>query len=832
MAGLIDEMIDSVVATGCPAEYSVMFGTDVEDIDEAQIINIEPIQSSVSKLPVGNRWKNAPAAIRSGAAISENPPSKYDVQRRSALSNSDKPSMSFEVIRMLKKVDGSQLPSDLVSKTKRQIYYALIEEKYTMLTNDGRIQLLEMLGYEDIHNWRFVGQRYSTSCTETNGIINIAVKILNRSRSVSALIVGSLLGLRAEYCFSTFPLKDGVSSNVPIRFHQIQELIPKQLVISEQHYLLKFIDYLYDFRGIKEQAICFYMDKVCPHNSFFLIANRVEKDGNYFLEIGTTPVSAKLYSRAEMSVHENATIIICMDMSAAMEFRSIARESSLLDREGIIISGCFGGASAVEALDLRDLAGHAVVIIPELNQEALVSASKFAERCEKAGATSVRIYPWPIIAGKCLVGEGLDCVESSGQDQWKDMLMVQAEQLDDIERPSKFARALCNRALSISDYKKYIIDIGVITAPLESSKEPIGSNEAEEVRFISLGEISDDNPEDDVPLSLEQLINPENSSVLWGPTGTAKSWAADEFAIGIATGTEAFGMPASRPRVVCIMDGEISPPTRKMHIMQLLQRRSEVVSLAEKNIHIRPPMDSFKGFDEAYADLIVPKLKLMKAELFIIDNLQALDSKAGKYNSQRLNRFVQKLEFNGIAVFIVHHSDKEGTIYKGSTDLIDLAQNVFRVDGRKQLRMLTEKSQQVDNACQEGGPVIRLTVEKTKICGLDDCSVIYHLPMSGVWEWVEGELSSAFRKLPESISSFQADIEMDIPLVETCKLNDLHPDEEKVYTSLKGRNYTRSELEASIGFKASKLHGILQKLVKRNLAKKEGAGKRTYYVGM
>jgi hypothetical protein len=78
----------------------------------------------------------------------------------------------------------------------------------------------------------------------------------------------------------------------------------------------------------------------------------------------------------------------------------------------------------------------------------LVSAHKLADRCEKAGATSVKIYPWPIFAD-----EDLDSVESSGQDQWKDMLLMQAEHLDDIELPSKFARAICNRSLSISDYK-------------------------------------------------------------------------------------------------------------------------------------------------------------------------------------------------------------------------------------------------------------------------------------------------------------------------------------------------------------------------------------------
>jgi hypothetical protein len=288
----------------------------------------------------------------------------------------------------------------------------------------------------------------SACVTESVGIIDLAITILGRNRSTAALIVGYLLGLKPEYCFRTFPVKSVLGSIIPLHYSQIKELIPKQLVIEGWLYLLKSIDYLNDYRGMKEQAVCLYMDKARPKNKFFLIANRVEKEGSYVLEIGTTPVPARLYSCAEMAIHENTTIIIFMDMSVAMEFRRIARESSLLEREGIIISGYFGDSGAFEVLDLNDLPGHRVVLVPEFNQKSLVSAHKLADRCEKAGATSVKIYPWPIFAD-----EDLDSVESSGQDQWKDMLLMQAEHLDDIELPSKFARAICNRSLSISDYK-------------------------------------------------------------------------------------------------------------------------------------------------------------------------------------------------------------------------------------------------------------------------------------------------------------------------------------------------------------------------------------------
>jgi hypothetical protein len=715
----------------------------------------------------------------------------------------------------------------MCSPSKAGIFRALVEFEFSMLPEGEKIEVVRKLGHDGINTWRRDRRWNVVKGQEYDSIITLAVMLLIRDRNKAALVVGSMLGMKPEYCFRTYPQKDDIPSALPLHNPQVKEQIPKQLLVLDRNYELDVIHYMRDFRGNKEHAICYYVDSADPQNSFFLPATRVEVDGNPTLTIGMVPVPARLYARAQMAQLEGATVLFCQDTRIAMELSRLANEARLFEREGIIITGCYGGADAVPALKLNDLAGHVVVLLLEPTREALNDAPNLAKRCEKAGAASVSIYPWSVT-----VGDDLVCAESSNQDQWKAKLFLQAEHLDEIERPSRFVRTICNRALSISDYKKYIIDIGVVSASRECSEGPTESNVVEEIRFFSLGEISDDNLEDDGPLTLEQIFNPENSSVVWGPAGSAKSWLVDEVVIGYSTGTEAFGIPAIRSHVVLILDGEISPQMRKEHLVQLLQNRPEAVELANKNIHIMPPMANFRRFDEAYADMLIPKLKLMKVELLIIDNLQALDPKAGKHSSDKLNRFIQKLEYHGIAVIIVHHSDKEGTSYKGPTDLTDLAQNVFKLEGRKQVCMLKSNSDQVKMACEEGGPVIRLTVEKTKICGLEDCSIIYHLPMFGVWEWLEGELNSVSRALPGSNSSDSTTDEADCPLVETAKLVDLSPDEEKVCVALRDRKSTRSELETVTGFKTDKLGGILRKLVRKNLVEKEGVGKATYYRGV
>ncbi len=127
---------------------------------------------------------------------------------------------------------------------------------------------------------------------------------------------------------------------------------------------------------------------------------------------------------------------------------------------------------------------------------------------------------------------------------------------------------------------------------------------------------------------------------------------------------------------------------------------------------------------------LIPKLKKLGIEFLFLDNLQALDPQAGKFNAEKLFAFVRKMKRAGIAIFIIHHADKGGTNYKGPTDLVDLSQTVIRGEGVDDVRKIMCKDQEnsdILDACDEGGPVLRLTITKCKVGGMKRKSVIYHL---------------------------------------------------------------------------------------------------------
>lgn len=786
-----------------------------------EVIDTEPISSSVSEPKPGSRWDSSSPATthRFGEVTPAAPASNFCFPSPSFMpSSADKPRMAPHVSKLVEKVDAAQLPSDLISDLKRRIFFALIEIVFSMLSDAFRILFLEKIGVGTAQAWDYVRRMKSASVTESVGIIDLAITIIERSRCKAALIVGYLLGLKPEYCFHTFPVKKELGSIITVHNSQIKELIPKQLVIEGQLYLLKYIDYQNDYRGMKEQAVCLYMDKACSTNKFFLIANRVQKDGSYVLEIGTTPVPAWLYSRAEMAIHESATIIICMDMAVAMEFRRIARESSLLELEGIIISGYFGDSSAFEALDLSDTAGHHVVLVPGFNQESLVSASRFADRCEKAGAT-VSIYPWPVRAGGDPVA-----AESTIRARWKKDLWAQSVRIEDIELPSKFALGLLERSIPSSDYPEWLKDNGLVSAGQDDVR-----NVKKKIRFLSIDDLPDGHEQADIP-TWDDLITAWYLTFIWGASNAGKSWFALQLVKAITTGADAFGIYSISKRLVAYLDGEVGGVDFKDRCLQLVQGNSEAQELIRQNLRVLPPSSEINILDDACAAEIISDLIEMKAQVLVIDNILALAPDVVKGNVRNLFSFIHKLQEAGIAVIIIHHSGKDETTYMGPSELKSQSQNVIRLDGREQLVDQKPLSPELESACNAGGPVTKITFEECKAATLlERKSAIYHLPKGGVWKHIEGDLVPTIEPLPANVRAESDDNSAKPAPEDMAIMHNLTPDEEKVYASLKGKKYTRVELEAVTGFKTDKIGRILRKLVELNLVKQEGVGKATYY---
>ncbi|ABM29628.1 AAA ATPase [Nitratidesulfovibrio vulgaris DP4] len=671
-----------------------------------------------------------------------------------------------------------------------------------MLDAGGRQQVLMDLGID------VASSRVSKTDKREESLISLASSSLNRSPLQATLVVGELLGLKPEYCFRTFPV--GANARPPLspRISSVAKNIPKQLFVKDSPYTLADVDYIHDFAGAIEQAVCCYR-----HGSkeFFLVAGRT-------LRIGATPASAWLYSRTRMADDREAPVLLCLDMRVAMHFRKMAREAKVFERVGVIVSGCFGGAAAFDALHYKDLAGHPVVIVPGSTREELKGAEEWAKRCAKEGAESVGVYPWPIIVPGMPV---LD--DSCPHGPWQKELWGRAVYLDRIELPSKLAREVLRKAIPVGEYRAWMRSMELVPEPAEE----VRTNEST-LELIRLDDIRGREHGSQLELSWDGVITPQYTTLIWGCSNAGKSWVAIQLALAMAGGFNAFGLPAMAPRHVCYLDGEVGKEDFKARCDQLLHDNPDVRELVKQNLHILP-QSGLNILDGGCSREVIELLRQAKADVLVIDNLLSLAPSAAKSNADGLFNFVRQVEQAGIAVIIVHHSGKDGTNFKGSGDLASLSQNVIRLDGRDQLASQENRSPELEEVCQADGPVVRMTVTKCKAAPqLERKSCTYHLPVHGGWQHVEGALDDFDQSLKSEACSNESRV-VDAPASLEVNMDSLSPDEEKVFHALKEHKSTRAELETRTSLKTDKLLNTLQQLTKRGLIVKEGNGKATYY---
>ncbi|MBU2918070.1 AAA family ATPase [Psychrosphaera sp. F3M07] len=162
--------------------------------------------------------------------------------------------------------------------------------------------------------------------------------------------------------------------------------------------------------------------------------------------------------------------------------------------------------------------------------------------------------------------------------------------------------------------------------------------------------------------------------------GGAKTYTMQYLAACVATGSSFLGMPAAKPLRVVIVDGELSE-------IQIQQRFSKLFNYL--GVH---PQDGFltiihkKSYPNGLPDLskpegyeeIRPELEL--ADAVFLDNLSALyrdDEELIQNDWNYYNSSLDELRNAGKAVFVLHHTDKASTNYRGHSEIARAIDNAF-----------------------------------------------------------------------------------------------------------------------------------------------------------
>jgi hypothetical protein len=202
--------------------------------------------------------------------------------------------------------------------------------------------------------------------------------------------------------------------------------------------------------------------------------------------------------------------------------------------------------------------------------------------------------------------------------------------------------------------------------------------DAARLRTLSLGELLNA----DLPVRqylLDPLMRQSESLMLWAAPGVGKTMAALSIAIAVAGGGKFLGWRSPRPQRVFYVDGE-------MHIEDLRDRLKVLLEAVEgidreavqKNLRILarsyqdpevdfPDLGKTDGQQEIYS-----RARNYASELVILDNFSVLvsvDDENDATAMQPVLTFLLKMKQANIATLLVHHSNKGGGQYRGSSKI-------------------------------------------------------------------------------------------------------------------------------------------------------------------
>ena len=198
----------------------------------------------------------------------------------------------------------------------------------------------------------------------------------------------------------------------------------------------------------------------------------------------------------------------------------------------------------------------------------------------------------------------------------------------------------------------------------------------------------------------EHLVAPwlrqGESAMLWADSGQGKTMLALSLALAVAGGGGLLGWKSATPRAVLFVDGE-------MHVGDLQERLALLagavtgcdLEAARRNLTVLSRQH--QGGDVTFPDLakeegrdrILLEARKANAELLILDNFSTLAEISDENEASAMSpvlAFLLRLKQDGRACILVHHSNKSGEAFRGSSKLaatFEVIIGLKRTDGSR-----------------------------------------------------------------------------------------------------------------------------------------------------
>lgn len=179
----------------------------------------------------------------------------------------------------------------------------------------------------------------------------------------------------------------------------------------------------------------------------------------------------------------------------------------------------------------------------------------------------------------------------------------------------------------------------------------------------------------------EPWLRQGEAAMVWAQTGVGKTMLSLTLALMAAGGGTVAGWRSPKPRRVLIVDGEMHGKDLRDRLLSLrgavdgLDAEAAMDNIEIMARHMQRPGVRFHDLaDERTHDALAWHVQRTKAELVILDNVTTLTDSLSEENEvgavKPILNFVMRLKQQEVASLVVHHSNKGGTNYRGSTGLV------------------------------------------------------------------------------------------------------------------------------------------------------------------
>jgi hypothetical protein len=257
------------------------------------------------------------------------------------------------------------------------------------------------------------------------------------------------------------------------------------------------------------------------------------------------------------------------------------------------------------------------------------------------------------------------------------------------QRPFK---ARPGRVSLILPDRKETMTTSTITTPSKITRGKAAPQKRKETgpRIRPLGDLLND----DTIEPRQQLCGPwlleRGLAMVFAPTGVGKSWFAMGVAAAVSSGGTFGHWSAPEPRRVLYIDGEIDAADLKSRFQSIIRAAQDGGrDLIAENVQLfarndQPEGDtSFPDFgNPEHTERILGHIRRVRPHLVVLDNLSTLATVDDDNAADAWDDFLKlllRIKGLGAAVLVVHHANKGGTEYRGSSKIPVMFDAVVRL---------------------------------------------------------------------------------------------------------------------------------------------------------